>query len=230
MIPCKVFVVFPSANPPRAYDTVLKWKQMGYQACVYLDTATAGDTGAYHEWRGPYNGYWDACNWMAHQLVNGQEKAQIVIFGADDIEPDANKTCAEIANEYMQRFPDLYGVMQPTGDRQGIDKTGQPASARICGSPWIGANWIKRAYQGKGATWEGYRSFYSDEELWHVAKRENVLWLAPEYSQKHLHWSWGHAPQTFYQKRNSNLYWIQDKDLFNKRLAENFPGSEPLPE
>src|SRR3990167_10662977 len=117
MIPCKVFVVYPSANPPRAYETALKWKQMGYQVGVYFDTGVAGDSGAYHEWRGPYEGYWATCNWMANMLVNGQEQAQIIIYAADDIEPDTTKTCQEIGAAYLEKYPDLYGVMQPTGDR-----------------------------------------------------------------------------------------------------------------
>jgi hypothetical protein len=167
---------------------------------------------------------------MAKMLVNGQEQAQVVIFSADDIEPDPKHTCQEIASAYLDKYPGLYGIMQPTGDKQGVDRTGTQASARICGSPWIGANWIKRAYQGKGAAWEAYKSFYGDEELLHVAKREGVLWLAPEYTQKHLHWSWGFSQQTFYQKRNSDRYWQSDKALFDKRLAEGFQGSEPLGE
>ena len=227
---CKVFVVFPSANPIRATETTMKWRQMGYQVGVYFDTGTVADTGAYREWRGPYEGYWATCNWMAHMLVNGQEQAQVVIFAADDIEPDSKHTCAEIADAYLDKFPSLYGVMQPTGDKQGVDKTGTQASARICGSPWIGANWVKRAYGGNGASWAEYKSFYGDEELLHVAKREGVLWLNPDIKQHHAHWSFGWSQQQFYQRRNSERYWLTDKALFEKRLAEGFPGSEPLSE
>jgi hypothetical protein len=226
---CKTFVVFPSAYPTRAAAAVEKWKAMGYQAGVYFNTGTQGDSGAYHEWRGPYEGYWNACNWMAKMLVNGQEQAQIVIFAADDIEPDPKKTCQEISNEFIEHFPDLFGVMQPCGDRQGMDRSGKPAAARICGSPWLGAEWIRRAYQGNGPVDSRFFHFYGDESLYEVAGKQNALWMRPDLMQYHRHWSWGHEPQQAYQRKNSNDHWLTDKALFELEKSKGFPGSEPLP-
>lgn len=225
----KTFVVFPSASPPRAAACVAKWRSMGYQTAVYLDTGTSGDTGAYREWRGPYKGYWNACNWMAKTLVNGQEQATIVIFAADDIEPDVTKTCQEISSEFIDHFADTFGVMQPCGDKQGIDKTGKPAAARICGSPWLGAEWVRRAYQGNGPCDDRFHHFYADESLYEVAGKLGVLWMRPELSQLHRHWSWGHEPQQIWQRKNSNAHWVSDRDLFLSEKAKGFPGSEPLP-
>lgn len=228
MNPSKTFVVFPSASTSRARAAVEKWKAMGYLTGVYRDIGTTETCGSFLEWRGPYNGYWDACNHMANILVNGQEQATIVIFAADDIDPDPDRTCQELSSEFIDRFPDYFGVMQPCGDRQGIDASGRPAAERICGSPWLGREWVKRAYQGRGATDARYFHFYGDESLYEVAKRAGVLWMRPDVVHYHRHWSWGHEPQQQYQKRNSRDHWQKDKALFYDEKAAGFPGSAPL--
>lgn len=224
----KTFVVFPSASPSRAATAVEKWRDMGYQAAVYFNPGTPENCGAYQVWHGAYKGYWDACNYMAHNLVNGSEQAQIVIFAADDIDPDPNHPMSEIAGEFAERFPDFFGVMQPCGDKQGIDKSGKPAAARICGSPWIGAGWVKNAYGGRGPTNPDYFHFYGDEELFHVAERYGVLWMRPDLLHFHHHWSWGHSQQQPYQKRNSDGHWEKDKALYQARAAAGFSGSGRL--
>lgn len=224
----KVFVVFPSASPTRAAESVEKWRYMGYQTGVYFNYGTQEACGAHKVWFGPYEGYWNACNYMAHIVVAGEEKATICIFASDDIDPDPKYTAHEIGDQFLEHFPDTFGVMQPCGDRQGIDHTGKPAAERICGSPWMGADWVRRAYGGRGATDSRFFHFYGDEHLYEVAKKRGVLWMRPDLVHHHRHWSWGHSQQQIYQKRNADQHWEKDKALFMADKEAGFPGSEPL--
>ena len=228
--PCKVFVVFPSVYPTRAAKSVEKWRAMGYQTGVYLNSTTQGDSGAHKEWRGPYNGYWDACNFMARILTQGEESTGIVVYASDDIDPDPTHTADELSAQFVGHFPNYFGVMQPCGDKQGIDATGKPAAARICGSPWLGREWVRRAFGGMGAVDSRFRQFYGDELLYEVSKKLGVLWMRPDLTQYHYHWSFGHERQQPYQRKNSEAHWQKDKDLFMAEKAAGFPNSEPLPE
>jgi len=213
----KVAYVCPSCNPVRAKRTFAKWKAMGYGTAVLLD-AGMKDSGADLEtWTDDYRGYWAECNALCRLI-----EADIIVLGGDDIDPDPNHRADEIAAEFIKHFPNLFGVMQPTGDDlQGTDK--------ICGSPWLGRGWIERAYGGNGATWPEYRSFFGDEELQEVAMKLGVLWQRPDLIQFHDHWTRHGGPtKTDYQIRN-NQYWGADKALFGRRQASNFPGHEALP-
>lgn len=174
----------------------------------------------------PFEGYYRVINSLvAHAFKNG---AEVVTCAADDMDPDPEHDAQEIAEAYLNRFPDGLGILQACGDPQGVDEFGHQAASRICGSPTFGRGWFEKAYGGKGPFWDDYRSFYCDEELKEVAEKLGVLWMASEYTFLHKHWSWGWRPQAEYQKRNSDWHWSADKELFDSRKKMEFPGHAHL--
>lgn len=233
----EVFVVFPSADDDKAKYAATRWNLRGYRVAVALDGQPTRERIQYFGgsveqffFLKQYKGYWAATNHVIKALMGDEKiKADIFVLAADDIDPDPTHTPKDISTSFFNRFPDGFGVMQPCGDPQGIDSSGKPAAARICGSPWLGREWCRRAYGGSGAMSSDYFHFYSDEELFEVATKLGVLSMRPDYQQFHKHWSWGHGKQTSYQKKNSEGHWEKDKATFMKRKALGFPGSEPLP-
>ncbi len=139
---------------------------------------------------------------------------------------------------------ETFGVMQPTGDRWGDDHQsrlmyGEHRGAyidRIAGSPWMGREWCKRAYQGNGPMWGGYKHMYADEDLKEVAEKFGVYWARRDLIQLHRHW--GRKPAAefatmldcpdFMQPYNTPQHWHESKKLFDERKAAGWPGSEPL--
>jgi hypothetical protein len=195
-----------------------RWKSKGYKLGLFVDIGS--------DWvcdlliRADYPGVWNAWNALAKAAVSCG--ADVCVLAGDDMEPDPNHTAQEIAKAYLDRFSMGEGIMQPCGDPQGIDDSGRPAAARICGSPWMGREWIKRAYQGNGPVDGRYNAFYADESLWHVAGNAQKLWMEPSLSQFHRHWSWGHLQRQPYHERNQKR-WAEDKRLFEQSLAAGFP-------
>lgn len=199
--------------------------------------------------------------------------AEWFVTGGDDVAPDANHTAEEIARQCSQHFKDIYrrvmysyasdysatlthqnhedlriistfGVMQPTGDRfadGSID--------RICGSPWMGREFCRRAYGGNGPMWPEYFHMFNDEELQHVAIKLGCFWQRPDLI--HLHHWWGrrdlsiNSPATGWtgnpaaptravapkhlERANSQENWDAMKAIFESRRRAGFPGHEPVP-
>lgn len=220
----KVFVLMPVARADRAKAAVKTWTAAGYDMVLYQDSGTTPFT-QQPTLTGPYSGVWNATNLLARFALS--LGADICVFAGDDMEPDPKKSPAEIGREYLEKFPTGLGLMQPCGDPQGVDGSGRPAAARICGSPWFGVEWIQRAYRGRGPTLGLYYHFYADEELYELAYSKNLLWLRPEITQQHLHWSWGHTQRQPYHER-ANTHFQADQQLFFKRQREGFPGGEFL--
>jgi hypothetical protein len=134
--------------------------------------------------------------------------------------------------------------MQPSGDRWGDTPAarkqyGEHRGAyldRIAGSPWMGREWVKRAYQGNGPMFAGYRHMYADEELKEVAEKLGVYWARRDIIQLHQHW--GRKPgdefadiadcPDFLRPVNTPQHWHESQRLFVERKAAGWPGSEPL--
>ena len=217
------WVLIPTALRGHAWPKIEKWKQQDYNVGLLVDqdytTDAAGEPDADLVVIVRYPGVWKAWNILAKAAVG--LGAQVCVLAGDDMDPDKHWSGPKIMAEYIEHFPNLDGVMQPCGDPQGKDANGVPAAARICGSPWVGQEWIERAYLGRGPVNSDYNAFYADEELLHYATRRGKLWMRPDLTQFHAHWSWGHLPQQEYHQRNQ-LKWQQDKDLFEARKAGGF--------
>jgi len=224
-----IWAVFPSADPERARNAIERWYNLGYHVLAQTDKDFGIRESAYIMVR-EYNGYWESINFIIAGILHERSalRADFVVAIGDDMEPDPNFTAQEIAMQMYEHFGDDPGVMQPCGDPQGKDATGQPAAARICGSPWFNRAWIDRAYGGNGPCPPYYRQFYGDEEIKYVSEMLGCLWMRPDLTQYHLHWSWGHSQRTEYQTENQK-YWKQDQETFMGRKEKGFPGHELLP-
>jgi hypothetical protein len=124
----------------------------------------------------------------------------------------------------LARMYSSFGVMQPIGD-----KAAWPNShiENFAGSPWLGREWCKRAYQGNGPLFP-YHHSWADEELQNVARKYGVFWQRPDLTQAHMHHTRpGGMPRTEFASMIDEDYRVQ-KSLFLERKANGWPGSEPL--
>ena len=219
-----VYVLCPTKLKERAQAVAKLWMARGYKMLFFQDAGTDPFTEE-ATLSAPYSGYWNAMNRLAGLALSfdGKFKMDACVFIGDDIEPDQHKTAGEICKEYLDRFPDGFGVMQPCGDPQGDLIDGKHNAARICGSAWFGRGWIERAYSGRGPSWDGYFHFYADEELPIVAEKLGVMWWRPDLTQFHKHWSWGHTPRQDYHVQASSKWWPIDQATYNLRKSHGFP-------
>lgn len=210
----EVWYAIPSASHLRASVCLAKWKSRGYKTAVLVDGNTRAPACVDHYIDVTnYPGYWVASNALCMAL----QSADIVVCGGDDVYPDPGANPQSVADQFFKRFPDGFGVMQPTGD--DLDGTD-----RICGSPWFGKGWLREGYGGRGPFWPEYMAFYGDEDLFNVAKKLGVLWQRPDLTQYHDHWIRTGGPEkTPYQIKNDR-YWEADKAIFQRRKATGFPG------
>lgn len=218
-----VWAVYPSADPVKGEACSIRWQERGFHTLVWQDPGKARvDADAVVT--STFSGYYRAINYLAWTSFHIYHADCVVCIG-DDMLPDPSIMADQFAERYFSKLPNGDGVMQATGDPQGIDDSGRSAAARICGSPAFGREWCERAYEGRGPFWNGYGSYYGDEDLYEVAKDLGKLHQEPEITIFHNHWSFGHQDQADYQKRNSDNHWMQDKALFFSRKQAGFPGS-----
>lgn len=232
----------PSANPALCRLNVIQWVRKGYSVHILVDNLT-------DEWQDvcreliaarpvgrdqcqrisvmslatfrfvAYPGYYVTVNTLSKTALLADPDLKVVVTGGDDMLPDPALTADEAQDLYLKHYPRTDGVMQPVGDdMDGTD--------RICGSPWLGREWCLRGYNGRGAFWPEYHSFYGDEELLNVAKLQGRLTQEPAMNQRHEHWSRAdsanHMKKQPYHDRNQER-WEKDKAIFTKRQADGFP-------
>lgn len=214
----QAWVLIPTAARDHVPHQLEKWRERGYRVGVLTDGGTFfGQWGIenncdMHLHLGLYPGVWRSWNILAKAAM--ALGADVAVLAGDDMDPDPKYLADEIADQYLVRFPDGDGVMQPCGDPQGGG-----AAERICGSPWVGRQWVHGSYMGNGPVCDEYVAFYADEELKLLTERLGRLWMRPDLTQYHKHWSWGHQPRQFYHERNQ-ASWLADKALFEKRNKE----------
>lgn len=217
----KPALLMPCARQDRAKAAFNRWAAMGYDVFFYQDQGTTefvaeAAATVIGEWRG----VWHATNVLAHNAYH--KGYEVMLFAGDDMDPDPAHKGGQIAKEYIDQFPDGFGVMQPIGDMQGKDRAGKQAAARICGSPWFGRAWVEHAYNGNGPTNARYGHFFADEELYHYAIKYHALWQRPDLIQDHHHWSFGRMKrQAYHDVAQKN--WNRDKALFKARMGYGFP-------
>ncbi len=211
----EVVYALPSANEANARRCLPKWLDMGYRVITLQDRFRFTIPGVEVVTRDHYDGYYRAANHLARAVVPAY--VRWVVFGGDDMLPDPNKRASVIAAECEAKFKGTMGVMQPIGDDlNGTD--------RICGSPWIGREFIQRAYRGLGPFPGHYFHFYGDEELLNVTSNAGVLWQRPDLNQYHDHWTRHGDRPKFYDTIQD--HWKLDQAIFNARKAAGFPGAD----
>ncbi|MGB4032096.1 MAG: hypothetical protein WBK94_07580 [Tenuifilaceae bacterium] len=214
-----VTVAFPTANTQRANATLARWRAMGYASMVLIDAGMERPRAGRVIEADPYPGFAAAANILCHQ-----SGADWTVVAGDDIDPDPRLTPDEIAHQLRQHFGGTFGVCQPTGDAYGALAPNAPHPAAV--SPWIGREFIQRAYGGLGPYWTSYRHLFADTELYSVAQRMGVLLLRPDITQYHAHWGRGHEDTLPVAKRRRiSESQRLDMELYEQRKAQGFPGA-----
>jgi len=209
-----VWVVIPSAVPQRFVDGFKAWHSLGYKVAVHVQQPDTLETVKrlgpcidrifYYSWEGLYKSY----NKMIQVLIGDNN---VIVQASDDIYPDLNHTAKQLEGMFIERFPNLYGIMQPQGDKFG--------NSMAAVSPWIGRNWIINEYGGAGPFYSKYNHYFGDEELFRLAKKKGVLYTPKKVTQYHDHWTRNkqsippHLDDCQSKKR-------QDQILFQKRRKE----------
>lgn len=226
-----VWYALPVAEPPDLANPRLQlWRDRGYKVAVFLDPNMV--VGAYNAdlafcGENGYLGYPNAVKTLCGAIMAAWP-VEVIVTGGLDIDPDPLHTPQEIASDFVRRFPNTFGVMQPTGDPWMMDQDGTPAAARICGSPWMGREFIRRINQGTGPFWREYYHFYCDEEMKEVTQKLGILWQRPDLTQHHHHWSRERKPRPMHMHK-AKAQWGEAKALFHSRREAGFPGHEPHP-
>lgn len=210
------------------------WRKMGYRVAVLRQGEPIEADMLIHT--DQYLGWPTSVNHLVRRILAEDLDAEWIVTGGDDYKPDLCHEAEEIADLCWQRCiavngwrPGVtFGVMQPTGDRwrdhQGV------IIERIAGSPWMGRDFCKRMYGGRGPLYDGYHHNFADEELQLVAQRLGCFWQRPDIIHYHDHWA---------RPRNSaddmpewyapiTERWSREKALFQERKAAGFPGHEPI--
>ena len=214
-----VWFAIPSASIARARDRLPAWRDMGYRVAV-LQNREQGEIPADRViWRDTYPGWAESVNILCREVVPSD--APVVVTGGDDMLPDPDRAARELLDVFYAYFPESFGVMQPVGDPY--------MNAReYCGSPWLGREWIDRAYAGQGPLWGGYRHNWADHELHWVARSLDVLQQDDTITQQHEHFTrTGEATPHFWKDEVAS-HDQADVELFIARLWQGFPGHAPL--
>lgn len=243
-----VYLCIPSARPPIDAAKILrKWRDQGYHLAIWRDEMEDfWDLCKYYgldvdvAMFGKYPGYASAVNRLVSIVLENDPTCEWVVAGGDDTEPDMNHTADEIAGQLTAHFNGTFGVCQPTGDRFAggcID--------RICGSPWMGREFCRRVYGGRGPLWPEFYHMFVDEHLQAVAQKLGILWQRPDLIHLHRHFTRGsdalNAPAigvreggqdlygadkkprpAFLDVANSGKHWQESEAIFNRLRAGGF--------
>ncbi len=219
------YVVWPSADPRFGIRAARPWIDAGYSVLIGLDShdmcmERPDGKPALYELPKPWTGYYgeNGINLLVTEAY--RRGADLVTSAADDMLPPVQGAQVH-AEMYFKRFPDGYGVMQCTGDRQGEVINGRCNAERICGSPTFGKAWHERAFGGHGGFPHGFHSYFADELLKEVAERLGLLYQEPALKLDHAHHTFGRATRKpWHVKAAEN--WHQDCHAFERAKAEEF--------
>jgi len=214
----EVWYLMPSANSANAARCVPCWRDMGYRVAILQDREPIDAPCDAKVVRGSYPGWAASINSLYREVV--PDDCPVVVGGGDDLYPDPGLRAAEIAGQFLERFPDTFGVMQPIGDRF-------EATESICGSPWLGREWMRRMYQGRGGLCEQYAQQYADEELYWVARCSGVLETRENLTQRHEHFRRRGEAAPAYWVDSAAANEARDCQTFIERADAGFPGAAP---
>lgn len=247
-----VWLTLPSCRRKHeAEDCFRRWKNLGYKIAILRQGEPIdSDLVDVQVPTEHYLGWPKSTNILCKSVLAEDSTMLWCVGGGDDYWPDPTSPQSEIAHECIRHFESVHSplggptlsIMQPTADRWGDNESsratfGQDRGAiidRVAGSPWMGREWIERAYQGNGPMFDGYHHLYADEELQAVAEKLGVFWQRRDLNQYHNHpartdpkgygvYQEGHLKPLY----NPEAY-AKEKALFDSRKAAGFPGSEPL--
>ncbi|HVU64190.1 MAG TPA: hypothetical protein VHC70_09450 [Phycisphaerales bacterium] len=213
----EVWFAIPSANPDKCRKTLPKWREQGYKIAILQNQVRAEIPADIVVWSDKYPGWAGSINILCRDIV--PKSAPIVVSGGDDMLPDPNYTAEQLADQFLDRFPDTFGVMQPHGD-DFMD------AKEYCGSPFLGRKWIETMYRGTGPMCADYFHCYGDVELYWVARCFDALWCRDDLSHFHDHFTRTGGEQPDWHKLCEKRM-ATDCYTFIQRSFREFPGHEP---
>ncbi|USN97935.1 MAG: hypothetical protein H6810_07000 [Phycisphaeraceae bacterium] len=219
--PPQVWFVLPSANAENCRRRLPAWRDLGYRIAVLQDRVRFEAPCDVVIRRDRYPGWGASVNAMFREVVPAD--CPVIVSGGDDMLPDPSRRAGEIAEEFLDHFAGSFGVMQPTGDDF-------EATAQICGSPWMGREWLERMYAGRGGMSEAYVHQYADDELFWVSRCASRLWIRPDLTQRHEHFRRTNEPAPRYWAESAGANDEADCLTFIARSRAGFPGASPADE
>lgn len=247
-----VWFAIPSVGPVASAGPIIaKWRERGYKIALLRQGENTDLENLSDIWMptGTYLGWARSVNILCRKILQLDPGMEWVVTGGDDQLPEHRYHAEYIGKRCSVYFGldgerrralfgdpsipalkhDTFGIMQPTGDLySGNKETKAPDILHSAGSPWMGRKWIETAYQGKGPLCEEYFHYFPDLELQMVAIKLGVFWQAEEFAQVHLHWSREKGGKLPDYMQPSYLRYDDDKITYHDRLANRFPGHEPL--
>ena len=232
-----VWATFPSART-ESESTVPLWRKMGYRVALWRDPG-APPIKADLIITGEYPGHSVSNNRLIKLVLDADSTCNWCVSAGDDVEPDACHPPAEIAAQCEEHFAGTFGVMQPTGDRwleahYRAQFPDEPAHIdRICGSPWLGREFCRRAYHGTGPWWPEFVHMYNDEHMQAVCKKLGILWQRRDLIHLHKHWARPEGITSadmpkFLERANSPENWNAMKAIFERLKAGGFAEADDL--
>lgn len=191
------------------------WQRFGAKVAIlvnppykHTDLPGADMVIVQEEWKG----FATAANILCHEVPG-----DIVVVIGDDMFPDPSRTAQEVGQDFLARFPDLYGLMQPIGDVYGL-------THKCAVSPWIGRKFIERTYGGEGPYWPEYYHYFNDHELQLVAEKLGVFQQREDLNQYHDHWQRKANPRRPKYLREARRCHHNDHLLWKQRARAGYPG------
>lgn len=211
-----IWVAAPCLEPDRAEEFADRWHERGYRVAIVMNREKYKPVKADVLLKvDAYEGYYRTLNFLCQGLVQN-EKADVVVCAGDRVRPPALRGAHEIGTTFAARFQSGIGVMQPgTGAQALFDREN-------CPSPWIGCNFIRKFYGGKGPFHEGYFQFHGGKELFAVAQKAGLLWQRDDIHQEEQ----PIATPSYFQNRNREEYYNKDLMHFKERELYKFEGAE----
>lgn len=214
----EVWFAIPSASVERCRKVLPKWREMGYKIAVLQNVERGEIPADIVKWSDTYPGWPESINILCRDIV--PKSADIVVSGGCDMLPDPNHTAQQLAEQFYQRFPDGFGVMQPHGDHF-------MEVQHYCGSPFLGRKWIDTMYEARGPMPGMYRHNWADNELYWVARCLNALWCRTDLVHFHEHFTRDNTEKPSWWVQNVERNDRSDIELFLSRKYTCFPGHAP---
>ncbi len=253
----RIWVTWPTADLKKSDETARRWMARGYFVDIQVNIPRPPMGLEIPGWKPPkitsvsalpptyvpWNGYYPTVNVAAYVLVM-RYAADVVIAATDGTLPDPRYTADQLAGQFFGRFPNSFGVMQPTGDVWQPKLTGKsaqeemdafprqmhatPQSDERCESPWLGRRFILNMNRGRAPFCPKYVHYFADVELHDVASKLGILWKRPDLVQERIHWSRMGGPTIApYQESNFDRWYEQDLSMLKSRRALQYPDSQP---
>lgn len=209
-----VWCLIASSDPDACRRVLGLWRQQGYKTAV-LQVGTPAEINADLTVRTPADaGVVANLNYLAERVM--PKSADLAVFATDHTGPDTVFTASELADQFFERFPNGFGVMQPSAELS--DRFTAP-------TPFVGRAWINGAYGGYGALHGGYRRWFGAELCW-AARALHAFWERADLAH-HTVTGAGALSAATRRDHVAEAEFINDRIFFEQRVREGFAGCEP---